>query len=56
MYKHYKQQQVFKLVTYKLQRLNKNSKSYLQKCKLYTTVLNNIINNKQLYTVQMFTN
>jgi hypothetical protein len=54
MYKHYKQQKVFNLVTFKLQRLNKNSSTYLQKCKLYTTVLNNIVNNTQLYNVNMF--
>lgn len=54
MYKHYKQQNVFKLVTIKLQHLNKNSSTYKQNCKLYTTVLNNIINNKQLYNINMF--
>lgn len=54
MYKHYKQQNVFNLVTLKLQRLNKNSSTYKQKCLLYTTVLNNIVNNTQKYNINMF--
>ena len=45
MYKHYKQQKQFNIYTFKLQRLNKNSSTYKVKCKLYTTILNNITNN-----------